>query len=460
MMQQTGSAGNAVQRGVRLGAAAAAHFLVDFACAFAMLRRLPGGEQAAALLLVYNFCAFALQMPLGVLADRLGRNLALAALGCLTAALGFLPLPLTVCAGLLGVGNALFHVGAGLEVLTDWPDLCGPLGVFVSPGAVGLYIGGMLGRAYLTPMLLPALLLLGAAAWLLAAQRVFRPDLRSENPPLTLPKLPWKTLAVLAGLTAVVAVRSLVGLNLPLPWKHGGWGAAAICALALGKAAGGFAADRFGLTRTAVVTLAACGGAVLLRRNARVGTGGNLPLQHVHAADPRRRGPAAAGCAGLCLRTADIRPVSGADPGLPGGAAAVLCRGGGSCGSVRAGAGGLPERGEEAVTGRTMAVSLLLTLALELPVVWLWGVRGRRNFAVATLCNVLTNPAAVWLHFYLVNRLAWPEFGAVAAVETAAVAAEALCYARCGENIRRPALLSLCANGFSWSVGFLLQLVI
>ena len=257
MMQQTGSAGNAVQRGVRLGAAAAAHFLVDFACAFAMLRRLPGGEQAAALLLVYNFCAFALQMPLGVLADRLGRNLALAALGCFTAALGFLPLPLTVCAGLLGVGNALFHVGAGLEVLTDWPDLCGPLGVFVSPGAVGLYIGGMLGRAYLTPMLLPALLLLGAAAWLLAAQRVFRPDLRSENPPLTLPKLPWKTLAVLAGLTAVVAVRSLVGLNLPRPWKHGGWGAAAICALALGKAAGGFAADRFGLTRTAVVTLAA-----------------------------------------------------------------------------------------------------------------------------------------------------------------------------------------------------------
>jgi hypothetical protein len=112
------------------------------------------------------------------------------------------------------------------------------------------------------------------------------------------------------------------------------------------------------------------------------------------------------------------------------------------------------------VTGRTMAVSLLLTLALELPVVWLWGVRGRRNFAVAALCNVLTNPAAVWLHFYLVNRLAWPEFGAVAAVETAAVAAEALCYARCGENIRRPALLSLCANGFSWSVGFLLQLVI
>lgn len=245
-----------MKRGIRLSAASAAHFLVDFACAFAILRHLPR-TGAAELLLLYNFCAFALQMPLGVLADRLGRNLALAALGCFTAALGFLPLPGALCAGLLGVGNALFHVGAGLEVLTDWPEVCGPLGVFVSPGAVGLYIGGMLGRARLTPALLPALLLLGAGVWLLTAQRAFRPNLRSENPPLTLPSLSPQAVAVLAGLTAVVAVRSLVGLNLEFSWRHGGWGAAAVCALALGKAAGGFAADHFGLTRTAAVTLSA-----------------------------------------------------------------------------------------------------------------------------------------------------------------------------------------------------------
>lgn len=111
------------------------------------------------------------------------------------------------------------------------------------------------------------------------------------------------------------------------------------------------------------------------------------------------------------------------------------------------------------MTWRSLVVSLLLTEALELPFVWLWGVRGRHNFAVAVLCNVLTNPAAVWLHFILANRLGWPEFGAVAAVEAAAVAAEALCYARCGENICHPALLSLCANGFSWSAGVLLRLI-
>ena len=45
------------------------HFLVDGVCAWAMLGRLGGGMEA---FLLYNFCAFALQLPLGALLDRLG----------------------------------------------------------------------------------------------------------------------------------------------------------------------------------------------------------------------------------------------------------------------------------------------------------------------------------------------------------------------------------------------------
>lgn len=330
MDQQTCPPGSAVRRGVRLSAAAAAHFLVDFACAFAMFRRLPGGEDPAALLLGYNFFAFALQMPLGAAADWLGRNLALAALGCLTAAAGFLPLPLGVCAALLGVGNALFHVGAGLEVLTDWPDTCAPLGVFVSPGAVGLYIGGMLGRARLTPMGMPAALLLGAAVWLTAAQRAFRPDLRSENPPFALGRLPFSALAALGGLTAVVGFRSLVGLNLPFSWKHGAWGAAAVCALALGKAAGGFAADRFGSARTAAVTLASSAALFCLAGNPVCGMAAiflfnmSMPLTLTGAA---RLLPGARGFAFGLLTFAlflGLVPVSLGAPALTGTSAAGI----------------------------------------------------------------------------------------------------------------------------------------
>ncbi len=111
------------------------------------------------------------------------------------------------------------------------------------------------------------------------------------------------------------------------------------------------------------------------------------------------------------------------------------------------------------MTWGTLARSLLLTEALELPFVLLWGVRGRRNLLVAAACNVLTNPAAVLIRYRLVTRLGWPPGAALAAVEAAAVAAEALCYARCGENLSNPVLLSFCANGFSWSAGVLLQLI-
>ena len=53
------------------GIYAALHLLVDGMCALAMFGRLlPRGDRALAILL-YNFCAFALQMPLGVALDAL-----------------------------------------------------------------------------------------------------------------------------------------------------------------------------------------------------------------------------------------------------------------------------------------------------------------------------------------------------------------------------------------------------
>lgn len=255
-----------------LSVTSCAHFLVDFACAFVLFRRFFGGAEWAEVLLAYNFCAFALQMPLGLLADRGRRSLSLAALGCLLTVGGCVPLPALPAVILAGVGNALFHVGGGLEILRACPDRAGPLGVFVSPGALGLYVGTLLGRDGLAPLALPGLLLVIAAVCLLAAERFFTPanrvagrpgDALSTPPgstpastPMPSPALPGAA-GPLAGLFAVVVLRSLTGLGLDMPWKSGGWGLAAVCALALGKTVGGLLADRFGLTRTAAATLCA-----------------------------------------------------------------------------------------------------------------------------------------------------------------------------------------------------------
>ena len=58
------------------------HMAVDLSCAFLMYAFVVGGEHWYIWLLAYNFCAFALQMPIGAGADRLDRNSLVAAGGC------------------------------------------------------------------------------------------------------------------------------------------------------------------------------------------------------------------------------------------------------------------------------------------------------------------------------------------------------------------------------------------
>jgi len=65
-----------------------------------------------------------------------------------------------------------------------------------------------------------------------------------------------RILAIIACLFLVVCLRSYVGLSLTFPWKGVGyWGTALICAVVFGKTLGGFAADKFGLTKTSVFSL-------------------------------------------------------------------------------------------------------------------------------------------------------------------------------------------------------------
>lgn len=106
------------------------HFMVDFACAFLLYRMLYGTDLWYPCLLYYNFCAFALQLPIGLLADRWNRNSLCADVGCILIILAIwmgslgsafknieaavILIPAVLIAG---IGNGLFHVGAGIDVL-------------------------------------------------------------------------------------------------------------------------------------------------------------------------------------------------------------------------------------------------------------------------------------------------------------------------------------------------------
>ena len=232
------------------------HFFVDFLCAWGIFRNFQSGSGAYQNFLIYNFCAFALQMPLGILLDllrsrtngslrpRLGQIWVSA--GVILTATGIFTHP-----AVLGVGNALFHVGAGLDVICE--DFAKghrgrSLGVFVAPGAVGLYLGTVLGKK-------PAdsiswILSLCVLVLLLAAmcKRLPLQPISSSGPN------PRKIPILLLSCFAVVVLRSWTGFQTNFAWKST-MAFLAVLSVSFGKTLGGFISAHLGHGRTMICSL-------------------------------------------------------------------------------------------------------------------------------------------------------------------------------------------------------------
>ena len=227
------------------------HFWIDFSCALLLFTHLREGDQWLLCVLLYNFCAFALQMPIGLLADLFSRNSCVAAFGCGLAALGWFfagsPIPAAVLSGL---GNGCFHVGAGIDVLKAKKSAA--LGVFISPGAFGIYLGTLLGKGAVLagwPVII-GLVCFGILPVLLDLRQ--RGGLHSGNPPVS---LTLNSRWALVCLVIVVVLRSYVGMMQNFDWKKGSLALAAVCMLVFGKAAGGFLGDAVGMRKAALFSL-------------------------------------------------------------------------------------------------------------------------------------------------------------------------------------------------------------
>lgn len=235
----------------------AAHFIVDFACAFLMFKSIAGSPDWYLCVLLYNFCAFALQMPIGILADAYNRNFLFALAGCLMIAsaygLTLLPVLAVVVAGM---GNAMFHIGGGVDILNISQEKSSALGIFVSPGAFGLYLGTILGGSGGFSIIFVLLALIGAAALIFFSHNAQGGEYPS-NAEFSLQSTASNPRIIAAAcFFLVVCLRSYVGLTLNFPWKGvGSWSLLLIGAVVFGKIAGGFAADRFGLVQTSVISL-------------------------------------------------------------------------------------------------------------------------------------------------------------------------------------------------------------
>lgn len=269
-----------------------AHLWVDFSCALLIFHGAASTPHLALCLLCYNFFAFAMQMPLGILADRFNHNGLVAALGCvLTAAAyllyGMLGLHvLTACTA--GLGNALFHLGGGIDTLNHSKEKSLALGIFVSPGALGLFLGTRLGKSGLPFLWLSPVGLLLCTGLLLyfcternhhfsaasgSARFWLRLKCKGDNVPLRFTSAAspfW-----LIPLFLVVVLRSYMGLNQSFAWKQGVWSWLLLFALVLGKAAGGLVMDKLHAIPAAFLSL---GAAALLYAGASIPGCGTLAV--------------------------------------------------------------------------------------------------------------------------------------------------------------------------------------
>ncbi len=225
-----------------------AHFTVDFACAF--LAGTMADQNLAVAIIIYNFCAFAMQMPLGVFVEGRFPPLKTAGVGMVAVLFAFLLSDFPAVALLIaGLGNALFHLGGGLSVMSA-SEKAAPLGVFIAPGAFGIYFGAILDFTWA----LPILILVAVLAFLLWRKKDHTAFVRFDAKSVQFKGRYF----VIAAMFLVVVLRGFVGLAQVFPWKSQ-WSLLFVTAVVLGKAIGGFLSDRFGAGIVGAVSLALSG---------------------------------------------------------------------------------------------------------------------------------------------------------------------------------------------------------
>jgi len=229
------------------------HALVDTAsiCLYFTILRLGVFDDPMTVFFLYGIFAFAMQSPLGFLADWFNRPVLTAACGCLLVALApfFLTVPLLALL-VVGIGNALYHLGGGMITLSLSRGRASLSGVFVAPGTFGVAFGTVLGMKSIQPTLFfAALFAVTLATILLAGRSIWRVTTVSQhnNVQKISPAIFYGAMIFLCG---TVLLRSTVGqlsseaAKSMMPWFY-----AVPVAVFAGKFCGGFLADRFGWHR-------------------------------------------------------------------------------------------------------------------------------------------------------------------------------------------------------------------
>ncbi len=254
-----------------VGSASAMHLLVDGICLctlYVMVKSV-SVDSVIAVFLTYNILAFMSQPFTGIVADKVRKMHWL-----LIAALCFLVLAVVICvllvncdflhrflpqlivAILLGLGNSLFHVWGGKQMVVQTGNDMKTLGVFVSTGAFGLALALVL---YSWTLLYVFLILLCSFAliYIMSDRNIANLEENEANVPIH--DESYKTsfvIAVIASIAAFVMMRSYIGETFSSGIDKNATLIIVIGAVAmLGKMTGGWVARWFGIAKSLIAVL-------------------------------------------------------------------------------------------------------------------------------------------------------------------------------------------------------------
>jgi FSR family fosmidomycin resistance protein-like MFS transporter len=151
-----------------------------------------------------------------------------------------------------GLGNALFHVGGGSVSLNLTPRKASAPGIFVATGAIGIFLGTLLGKGgqFVAWPFILALFILCIMMFIIR-----KPEMNYDRKEIPANKTNHFELILLLVLLSI-AIRSLVGTMLVFPWKTSlDLAIVLTAAIVLGKGLGGILADKFGWIKIAIGSL-------------------------------------------------------------------------------------------------------------------------------------------------------------------------------------------------------------
>lgn len=250
------------------------HFIVDFICAIFILGKLPyiakTNSEFITSVIIYNFFAFAFQVPLGYILDKFKNYKYIAIIGLCLIGLCYLTNfnNIFILATLVGIGNALFHLEGGVNIFSLSDRKAFLNGLFVAPGALGIFLGTIFHNELIVTYL-PIIVIIISISLLFLVQKQEIDKALEENKKGNFNNFSIALIVILIGISIIV--RSIGGSAIIYTWKSGfALGFIYTISIVIGKAFGGLLADKFGLLKVALSSLTCSAICLILGYNVHI----------------------------------------------------------------------------------------------------------------------------------------------------------------------------------------------